>query len=107
MQALFMRTGRRGAAWLGAAWRGAATSDKSLTPRHYLFGFARSRGHERARAQRSAPFFLKSSRENDTSAMNIKRTPTPTDMPTPTLPDDRADRDSDIIRGPVHTRDRR
>lgn len=50
--------------------RRPATSDKSLTPRHYLFGCA----HWCARAR---AIFFQTSRENDTFAMNIKRTPTP------------------------------
>lgn len=43
-----------------------ATSDKSLTPRHYLFVCVYAFAH-----------FFQTSRENDTLAMNIKRTPTP------------------------------
>lgn len=63
--------------------RWPATSDKSLTPRHYLFDFALARSQVRARLRRSERAHshglhvsFKTSRENDTSAMNIKRTPT-------------------------------
>ena len=67
-----VRRGRRlGGLHAGLIYaRRPATSDKSLTPRHYLFALAC------ARVRSLAHVSFKSSRENDTSAMNIKRTPT-------------------------------